>query len=153
MRIDSPVERYKGYVILKDPLPIKACFRWEQALEECQIKNCPEAFAIIRKVLGKELEPEDGEKELQAHHLACFQKADTPRCRPPLRDTEMQLQMLPAIFECVGEWKLEGIPERPTLDNFPGSPMRDRSKLVSWLIDEIGKVYSAEDLKEQDPNV
>lgn len=50
---------------------------------------------------------------------------------------------LPAILACVAEWHLGGgFPERPTLDNFPTAPAKDRNALLDWLTDAVLELWN-----------
>ena len=60
----------------------------------------------------------------------------------------MNLAFIPGIIACVSEWKLEGFPERVTIDSFSEQSRKDRSSLISFLVTEISKIYS----EEEDPN-
>jgi len=153
-QVDSPVKYFPGHVILRDPMTPKACLHWEQAIETCGIKYCPEALQIIGKLMKESQDSgrKDAEKELQKHMLYCIEKTEKPHCRLALRDTEMQIETLPAIIECVEEWHIKKIPEHPTIDTFPFTPVEERSKLIAWLIGEINMVWKGNGLDEPDPN-
>ena len=62
--------------------------------------------------------------------------------------SSFNLAALPGILECVSEWKLEGFPERLTIDNFPARPRTERANLISFLVTKISEIYQA----EEDPN-
>ncbi len=49
----------------------------------------------------------------------------------------VQYAALPGILTCVEEWKLEGVPEHPTMDTFPASPRASAARLVLSLFREI----------------
>lgn len=51
------------------------------------------------------------------------------------------LALLPGILACVQEWRLEGVPERPTVETFPVRPREDAARLIAWLITEITELY------------
>jgi hypothetical protein len=51
---------------------------------------------------------------------------------------------LPALLKCVKEWRLAGIPEEPTLENFPFTPRDKAHELVEWLVVELRKVVDGE---------
>ena len=53
--------------------------------------------------------------------------------------------LLPGILACVEKWELENMPEKPTIKNFPATPITAAGKLVDWLRKEIlGLVIEAE---------
>jgi len=51
---------------------------------------------------------------------------------------------LPAILACVDEWHIEDIPEAPTMETFPATPVTDADELTSWLFLEIRKIWIGE---------
>lgn len=40
---------------------------------------------------------------------------------------------LPVLIACVQEWHLDGIPEQPTVETFPMTPVGDAHDLIEWL--------------------
>jgi hypothetical protein len=57
----------------------------------------------------------------------------------------VQFAALPGILKCVEEWHLERVPEHPTEDTFPATPIRPAAELVSWLFAEISKLNEEAD--------
>ena len=53
-------------------------------------------------------------------------------------------KQLPVIFACVEKWELANFPESVTLETFPASPRAASHNLVSWIFQEIIKVYFGE---------
>lgn len=53
--------------------------------------------------------------------------------------------ILPGVLACVEAWRLEGIPEYPTLEAFPSTPRKPIADLVAWLVNEIGALYREAD--------
>ena len=51
---------------------------------------------------------------------------------------------LPAIFACVEEWHIDGVPEDPDIDTFPMTPIGAANELVSWLFGEIQSIWMGE---------
>lgn len=51
---------------------------------------------------------------------------------------------LPAIFACISEWHLQGIPEKPDLENFPMTPIVPANELVTWLFTEVRNLWVGE---------
>jgi len=65
---------------------------------------------------------------------------------PPSKDGQVTLTAidklhLPAIFACVEQWNLEGLPDPLTMDNLPMSPLRARHSLIDRLWQEITGIY------------
>lgn len=117
-RIDSPSKRWAGYVVLHDPL----LFSMVSAINEAQDKSAelkPSALLSQRDGTGK--------ITVEMNWVA-----------------DMDYLRIGAICKCVSEWHLEKFPETVTPDTFPMSPRKDRQELVSWLWEEIGKVYEGE---------
>ena len=65
--------------------------------------------------------------------------------------TEIDVAVLPVVIKAVEEWHLKNIPDRVDANNFPGTPRKDSSILLAWLIGEMMKVYSGNEATE-DPN-
>ena len=114
--IESPVKKFPGTVTLFDPLTMPQVV----VIDEC---------LVARGVFFEEKEI-DGKR-------AYVLKADAFWSGP---DTAA----LKAIFECVDEWNLNGIPEDVTTETFPGSPRNASRELVNWLIKEILDIYRGE---------
>ena len=51
---------------------------------------------------------------------------------------------LPVILLCVKEWHIEGVPEKPTLETFPMTPLKDAHDLVDTIFREISKLWMGE---------
>ena len=60
----------------------------------------------------------------------------------------MNLAFIPGIIACVSEWKLEGFPERVTIESFSAMPRKERVNLISFLVTNISEIYAAEDPNE-----
>jgi hypothetical protein len=39
---------------------------------------------------------------------------------------------LPVLFAVVSEWHIEGVPEQPTLETFPMTPLGDAHDFIAW---------------------
>jgi len=53
----------------------------------------------------------------------------------------LRAAILPGILACVEEWKLEGLPTPPTIENFPATPMTSSARLIVWLWEEIANLH------------
>ena len=151
--ITSPVKRYPGTVTLPESLSLPACVAYEEARQAVAPQLCPEAFRIRNKLA----EAEEGKREavlveLQEHLSTCFDSDKKPRCKPAVVGAAADKACVPAILACVSEWKLDGVPAKPTAATFPGSPRADSAALVAWLMKEIEALYVGEGLDEPDPN-
>ena len=51
---------------------------------------------------------------------------------------------LPVILQCVVEWHIEGVPEKPTEDTYPMTPIGAAGDLATWLFGEIQKIWMGE---------
>ena len=51
--------------------------------------------------------------------------------------TRLRFALMPGILACVESWEVEGIPEEPSIDNFPATPLVSAGELVNWLQEEI----------------
>lgn len=64
--------------------------------------------------------------------------------------TEVNYALLPGICACVEKWELEGLGQL-TPDNFPATPRAKSVELITWLTNEVSRVYVGEEEKA-DPN-
>ena len=55
--------------------------------------------------------------------------------------SEFDAAILPGICECVEEWALDDFGQL-TPDTFPFTPREASNKLITWLVEEISKLYS-----------
>lgn len=54
--------------------------------------------------------------------------------------------LLPGLLACVLAWRLERVPEHPTVETFPASPPVAVSRLLAWIIGEVSQmIYAADD--------
>ena len=53
--------------------------------------------------------------------------------------------LLPGLLACVLAWRLENVPEHPTVETFPASPPVAVSRLLAWIIAELSKMIHAAD--------
>lgn len=58
-------------------------------------------------------------------------------------------RILPVILDIVQEWHLENMPEKPTIETFPMTPVSVGHALISWISKELYKLYVGE---VKDPN-
>ena len=117
-RIDSPSTKWAGYVVLRDPLT----YEQVNALNEAQDK-------------AAELKPS----------TLLSQKDETGKITVQMNwVSDMDHLRIEAICKCVEEWHLENIPADVTPQTFPMSPRKPRQELVSWIWDEIQKIYEGE---------
>lgn len=127
-RIESPSKRWAGYVLLHDPLNLEQVFAIEDAreaifeLEEFTEANPSKTIQKINQIRTQ--------NNLAAMNI-------------PLSSREHKF-ILPVLFRCVSEWHLDNFPEKPTIENFPASPRRDVSELISWIWDAIDTIYAGE---------
>ena len=50
---------------------------------------------------------------------------------------KLRFALMPGILACVDSWEVEGVPEKPNVDNFPATPLVSAGELVNWLQEEI----------------
>ena len=58
-------------------------------------------------------------------------------------------KQLPALLACVSEWHIKGIPEKPTMENFPTLPLADVNALISWIYDLLVKMWTGEQVPNE----
>jgi len=117
-RVESPVERWAGYVILHEPL-LYSHIRAIEDAQDAAAETEPSSFLSIVD--------ENGTITKKLYWLS---KLDYLR--------------LTAILPCVVEWHLTGVDDKPTPDTFPMTPRSDSSRLIAWLWDELYKIYNGE---------
>jgi len=120
--ITSSSKRWPGHVILHDPLNYDMVSAIDEAREEAYAIK-PSNLLSRKDKNGKIIE-----------EFVWSASLDGPR--------------VDAIVKCVAEWHLNsGFPEKPDKGNFPMSPRNgpdNANDLVTWLWDEIYKVYTGE---------
>ena len=53
---------------------------------------------------------------------------------------------LPAILSIVQEWHIENVPEKPTFDTFPFSPVKDAHEMVVQIFNAILNLWKGEEV-------
>lgn len=140
--ITSPVTKFPGTVVLRDPIPLSACVEWEQALADCQQAPCQEGARILSQLWrNPDKKREAVIEEYTEHAIGC------KNCRPALSDTAAQERMIKAIRPCVESWDIPAF----DLKDPPGSPKVARSKFIAWIIGEISTIYNEAEA-DGDPN-
>ena len=51
---------------------------------------------------------------------------------------------MPVLLPLFSDWKIDGVPEHPTVDNFPASPRAASAVLCAWLFNAVFSVYIGE---------
>lgn len=51
---------------------------------------------------------------------------------------------LPVILEIVQEWHIKGVPDKPTIETFPMTPIKDAHQLVDELFMAIWSIWAGE---------
>jgi hypothetical protein len=71
---------------------------------------------------------------------------------PKLGKAKAHKELIPALLQCVSEWKIEGFPENPTLDTFPGAGKGmskvDIAILINFIVGKILKLIEGKDPNE-----
>lgn len=106
-QIELNTEKWKGHVILHDPIPLVKLAIFEEAVTE--------ALAIDSK----------------------------------LAKAKSHVAILPALMECVAEWRIDGFPNSVTPETFPGAGSEfskvDIATLINLIVDRILKLYQGKD--------
>ena len=107
----------------------------------------------MSKVLQYKAEPFTGSVTL-SDPLSLEQEAAIERANAELQRAISQLggankgssaliaAILPGILACVEKHTLTGIPDPPTVQNWPPRPRVAVSTLVAWLLVEVSKLYN-----------
>lgn len=51
---------------------------------------------------------------------------------------------LPALLACVRKWSVTGVPEDPTIETFPSTPIKASSDLIDQIYKELLLLYRGE---------
>jgi hypothetical protein len=112
MRLDSPVEKFPGYIILPDFLNIAQVREFEDTLPDPNAEFDDEGAAKKKRVwLGV-----------------------------------LNENKLPVVLNVVREWHIEGIPEKPTIDTFPMTPIKAAHELISWIYNALRLIWIGEEV-------
>jgi len=114
-KIESPVERFSGHVIIADPMTMPQVL----AIEESLIKS---------NVFFDDKKDKEGRRFLKRNAMTGMLDSEAIR----------------GIMPCVEEWHLGNIPENVSAENFPFTPRPASHELIQWLLDEILKIYLGE---------
>lgn len=145
----SPVKRWPGHVILKDPIPLMLVLEYERAIQANRSTFCDDGTELLLSFLDeKEKEAKDKKLQLLSAHIA-----RCPEYIPAKTGTEADGTLLPAIIKCVDEWHLRDYPENVTIDTFPYTPKNDAALIVDWLVGEITEIYVGGDISAAKKNV
>ena len=82
--------------------------------------------------------------EAATNEQAEFIQKLTEEKRERFTFSEIDRIFTPILCELVEEWHIEGVPDKPTPDTFPGSPRLASHQLIEWIGGEIRKVYIGE---------
>ena len=58
--------------------------------------------------------------------------------------------LIPILLEAIEEWGIDGVPQKPTFETMPGSPIKDAQALIDWLWREFIHVFAGD--LDPDPN-
>ena len=146
-KIHSPVERWPGHVILKDPIPLMLVLEYERAIDDNRSKFCDEGVRLFLAFHEADEENRPPALELLREHTA-----HCDEYRPAKTGTEADSTLLPVVLKCVSEWQLDNFPDNPTVDTFPGTPRVDAAKLIDWLVMSVTDIYAGGDLSPDEKN-
>lgn len=74
-------------------------------------------------------------------------EGETPDAPRIIEDAlEYRAALLPGVLPCVEKFALVGLPEKLTLETFPGSPVEDAIELANWLMLVIANAIRGEEL-------
>lgn len=83
--------------------------------------------------------------------LATFEDSVTEALKidKNLGKAKSHVALLPALLECVSEWHINDIPEKPNLETFPGAGSGiskvDVAILVNLIVNRLMKLYQGDD--------
>ena len=82
--------------------------------------------------------------EAASDNIGELRKAATEKGDDGISRTKIDQQYLPVILSIVTEWRIDGVPNIPSLENFPLTPRRATAELIAWLIGEITRLWVGE---------
>lgn len=53
-------------------------------------------------------------------------------------------RLLPVLLELVQEWHIKKVPEKPTVETFPATPVLACHELIQWVTLELYRLYLGE---------
>ena len=51
---------------------------------------------------------------------------------------------LPVILQCVAEWHIEGLPDKPTIETFPMTPLQPAHELIAQIYGGLTALWTGE---------
>jgi len=96
----------------------------------------------------------DGEVELDEYlnyrQLASYERGMIAaqkilQTNPDSGFAEIRLVVIPGIISCVKVWRLKGLPEKMTIEDFPSTPKKEAGDLYLWLLELVKKKIEGED--------
>jgi len=135
--IISPIERYKGSVVIADPLTIPQA----QAVEAGFDVDSDELIDARRNFLDAvEKYGDTNEKtvELKSKFVAVFLSE-----KKGVFFSDNDEKHSPAILACIEKWNIDNFSLTAT-GQLPASPRKHTHELIDWLFSEIKKVYFGE---------
>jgi hypothetical protein len=122
--VSCPVAGFPGVVVFHDPLNMEQVFAIEDANDG--------AFQLEPSPL------------LTAWNKSHDIKDDTGNTVQASWSSRADNVFLRAIFLCVKEWKIEGLPDGITPETFPFTPRHKSHEMIDWLMKEINRIYEGE---------
>lgn len=120
--ITSPIPRFPGTVTLSDPMMLPQAIAWERARERAD-----EMLEFATDENG-EIIPGSG------------------KFKAGIMPSEREAALLEGMRPTIEAWNLEGVDP----EHFPFTPKADVTRLITWLMNEVGKVYYGE--ADEHPN-
>ena len=83
--------------------------------------------------------------------LATFEEdiQNALKLSPELKTARSHLALFPSLLACVAEWHIEGFPEKPTVETFPGIgtgvSKKDVAELINLVTNNILKLFNGVD--------
>ena len=140
-KMHSPVDRWPGHVILKDPIPLMLVMEYERAIDENRSKFCDTGFELFLAFHNADDDDKPGALDaLKEHADECSEY------RPAKTGTEADSTLLPIVLKCVDEWQLDNFPDNPSVENFPGTPRLAAASLIDWLVTGVTSIYAGDAL-------
>lgn len=116
--LTSPIARFPGTVVLKDPLTYPDLIAWSEAMSNARIA----AEQSQRRA-----------KDMEMPELASAGGASSDAA------------LIPGILACVSEWHLDNFPAKPTAETWPATPRKSVIEMITWLSGGISDLMSEEE--------
>lgn len=84
-------------------------------------------------------------RQLAAYERAMIGARRVMEANPDAGLAELRVAIVPGLIACVKSWRLKGLPEKMTAEEFPSTPRNEAGDLYLWILDLVKKKVDGED--------